>query len=343
MRSRLRLVAILVATAYPLALLAVIFMLRFVGERWWISTVAMYLPRLGFAIPLPFTIAAAWRWAPRYILIPQVVAIYLLLLPLMGLSLGTGRWSVSNAASAIRLASYNIDTGVRGIPGIVAQVREFDPNVVLLQESSESLRGGLATAFDGWHVDQRGQFFVASRFPIKNVFVPEPLMYSKGQGGAHFIAYVLETPIGQVEVFNVHTTSPRDGLDELRGNGLREEIRTGRVFSGAQRHVIEFNAYRRQRQTEAAITAARGSPYPAIIAGDTNLPGLSWVLGEQCNGFRDVFDVVGRGFGYTFPDKHPWMRIDRVLIDDRLRAVDFRVGRSSASDHLCVFAVIGKA
>ena len=155
------------------------------------------------------------------------------------------------------------------------------------------------------------------------------------------MSYLLETPLGPVNIYNVHTTSPRDSIDELRGNGLREEIRTGRLFSGTKSGLIEFNAYRRMRQIEASASAARASPYPVILAGDTNLPGLSRVLAEQLNGFQDAFDAVGRGFGYTFPDKHPWMRIDRILVNRPLRALDFRVGNTNGSDHLCVFAIIG--
>jgi endonuclease/exonuclease/phosphatase (EEP) superfamily protein YafD len=340
MLKRLRTLLIIVSAAYPLALLALILMLRLVGESWWVTTVALYLPRLGFAIPLPFTLVATWRWAPRFLLIPQVGAIYLLLFPLMGLSLGTGRSSASDGP--IRLVSYNIDSGTRGIPGIVAQVREFNPNIVLLQETSDGMLPELTTAFSGWHVDQHDQFFLASRFPIQTVHQPPPLVYAKGHGGAHYMAYVLDTPIGPIEVVNVHTTSPRDGLEELRGNGFREEIRSGRLLSGARREMLEFNAYRRQRQIEAATTAAHNSPYPVIIAGDTNLPGLSRVLGQAFHGLSDAFDTVGFGFGYTFPDKHPWMRIDRVFVDSRLRVLNFRVGHSRASDHFCVMAELGK-
>ncbi len=338
---RFRTLVVIVSAAYPLALLTVILMLRFVGEQWWITIVALYLPRLGFAIPLPFTFAATWRWSRRIFLVPQLIAIYLILFPLMGLNLGTGRLLATERGNAIRLVSYNIDTGSRGIEGVIAQVRAFEPNLVLLQEAHEELRNQLAAAFLGWHVDQHGQFFVASRYPIRSVYLPPPLSFSTGEGGARFVSYLLETPLGPVNIYNVHTTSPRDSIDELRGNGLREEIRTGRLFSGTKSGLIEFNAYRRMRQIEASASAARASPYPVILAGDTNLPGLSRVLAEQLNGFQDAFDAVGRGFGYTFPDKHPWMRIDRILVNRPLRALDFRVGNTNGSDHLCVFAIIG--
>jgi vancomycin resistance protein VanJ len=77
-----------------------------------------------------------------------------------------------------------------------------------------------------------------------------------------------------------------------------------------------------------------------IIAGDTNLPGLSRIFHENLGGFDDAFAAVGRGFGYTYPSKFPWLRIDRILTNGKLRAVDFRIGDARASHHLCVSATI---
>ena len=44
------------AIAYPLLLLVAAVALRFVGERWWVTTVALYLPRLVLGAPLPFIV-----------------------------------------------------------------------------------------------------------------------------------------------------------------------------------------------------------------------------------------------------------------------------------------------
>jgi len=57
-----------------------------------------------------------------------------------------------------------------------------------------------------------------------------------------------------------------------------------------------------------------------LIAGDTNLPGLSWALATLLGDYHDAFDEAGRGFGYTYPAWHrSWLRIDRVLGGPRLR------------------------
>ena len=340
MRSALQVFTIAGALGCPLALVGVILAFRYVGERWWVTLAAMYLPRIGFVLPLPFVAIAIVLWGPRTLLRLQVLSLLLVVFPLMGLNLGTGRFSTRASAEVIRVVSYNIGFGGRDIPGVVAQVRAFSPDLVLLQDASPRLEHDLTAAFEGWNVRVDGQFFVASRSPIREVWVPPAIVYDRGTGGAHFVRYTLDTPSGLVDVFNVHPTSPRQGLEEVRGNGLREELTSGRLFAGKAGALVEFNAFRRQRQIEALTAVVATSLRPVIIAGDTNLPGLSWILGERLGHFRDAFSQAGLGFGYTFPARRPWMRIDRILTNYRLRALDFRVGDAVISDHRCVFAIV---
>jgi endonuclease/exonuclease/phosphatase family metal-dependent hydrolase len=88
---------------------------------------------------------------------------------------------------------------------------------------------------------------------------------------------------------------------------------------------------------------AGGETEPVVIAGDTNLPGLSLVFARYLSGYQDGFEKAGWGFGYTYPtnkNRPPWMRIDRILATASLRFERFEVGASSASDHRCVVADI---
>ena len=348
LRRWLRLFAIALGIGYPLALLIAWLLLRLVGEGWWVTIVGLYAPPVGFLFPAPVVIAVAWAWAPRRILLLQAVSLLLAVFPLMGLHLGSFRGGSVSDASAIRLVSYNIEVGFHGVPALVAQVQKLNPNLVLLQEAGEDLAAELTAAFAGWHTDLHGQFFVASRFPLTNVDEPPPMHYRTGEGGglregdggAHFVRYTIVTPLGLVDVFNVHTTSPREGLEDMRGQGFLHELRSGHFLFGQGLDRLGFNAYRRARQVKGVAAAAAASPRPAIIAGDTNLPGLSRIFREYLDGFADAFASVGRGFGYTYPSKLPFMRIDRILTNGKLQAVDFRVGDTRASDHLCVSATI---
>jgi vancomycin resistance protein VanJ len=77
-----------------------------------------------------------------------------------------------------------------------------------------------------------------------------------------------------------------------------------------------------------------------ILAGDFNLPALSHIVRDNLGDLDDAFANAGRGFGYTYPTKLPFLRIDRIFTGHGLRAVEVEVGNARASDHLCVGAVI---
>lgn len=342
-------VALAVGIAYPLGLLAAWALLRFSGEGWWLPLVGLYAPPVGFLFPAPLVLFATWRWASRRWLVLQMVAVVLAMFGLLGLNLGLGRDSrAAQDPNVLRVLSYNIDTGARGVPGLVAQIMQMQPNLVLLQESHEQLTEELRQAFPGWHTDSTGQFFIASRFPILEVKEPTPLHYAPGEGGGHeageggarFVRYTVDSPLGPVDVFSVHTTSPREGLEDMRGDGFLHELSRGNVLIGRSADVLTFNGYRRRRQIENLMREVRASPRPVIIAGDFNLPGLSHVVHDNLGGFDDGFVRAGRGFGYTYPSKFPFLRIDRIFTGPGLRTVDFRLGQTRASDHLCISAVI---
>jgi vancomycin resistance protein VanJ len=344
-----RRVASILGAGYPLGLLAAWVLLRFSGVGWWLPLVGLYAPPVGFLFPAPIVLAVTWRWGTRPWFALQLAAALFALFGLLGLELGLRRdGPAAQNPNVIRLVSYNIDLGARGIPAIVAQAMKFQPNLVLLQEAHEGLEVELRQAFAGWHVDQRGQFFIASRFPIVEVREPASLHYQAGDGGgrrdgdggAHFMAYTVDTNLGPIDVFSVHTTSPREGLEDMRGQGFLYELRHGRVLIGHGADTLTFNAYRRRRQVEAVAAAARSSRNPVIVAGDFNLPALSRIAHDNLGDFEDAFARAGRGFGYTYPSKLPFLRIDRIFTARGLRPVDFRVGDPLASDHLCVSAVI---
>jgi endonuclease/exonuclease/phosphatase (EEP) superfamily protein YafD len=342
-------VATLIAVGYPLGLLAAWLLLRFSGEGWWLPLVGLYAPPVGFLFPAPVALAVTWRWGTRRWFALQLAAVLLALFGLLGLELGLRHdGHAAQNPRAIRLVSYNIDLGSRGVPAISAQVMKLQPNLVLLQEAQEGLAAPLGQAFAGWHTDQRDQFFIASRFPILDVRQPAQLRYQAGEGGgtrageggAHFVAYTIDTDLGPIDVFSVHTTSPRDGLEDMRGQGFLYELRHGHMLLGRGADTLTFNAYRRRRQVEAVAAAVRSSSLPVIVAGDFNLPGLSRIVRDNLGDLDDAFVSAGRGFGYTYPSKLPFLRIDRIFTGRGLRPVDFRLGDPLASDHLCVSAVI---
>jgi vancomycin resistance protein VanJ len=336
----LRWVLRVAAVGYPLALLVVVLALRGIGERWWGTVVTLYLPRWGFALPLPVIVLALALARERRLLLAQVISLLLLVFPLFGLTLSFPRHPTAGAAE-LRVFSFNVDAAAFGLDGIVAAIRSANPDVVMLQEMPDGGAARLAPQLPDYHVAASGQFFLASRLPIVETFDPPKIVFDGVLRSPHFVRYRLLGPQGPIQVYNVHPPSPHMGLEELRGEGLRQEIGSGHIL-GNQRAtgLLTSVAALRTAQLCTAADDARRSADPVIIAGDTNLPGLSWTLGHCFGQLRDGFGAVGNGFGYTFPTTklRPWMRIDRIFGNDRVRFLHFEVIRVRASDHRPVFA-----
>ena len=332
------------ALAYPLALLAVAGAFRFVGERWWPTTVGLYLPRLGFALPLPLLVLSLLLARAYWWLLTQLLAVVLLLFPLMGLHLGRAGAADAAGGPRLRVLTFNIDDGRLGVDEVTAQARAAGADLILFQEAAHTSEERLRAGLGGYEFHARDQFVVASRFPVEEVFIPPPSIEDDVMHTWRFVRYRIATPGGPVHVYNVHPISPRDALEDLHGRGLREEVSSGRFLTPRSRPLV-VNARRRVAQVQAFVEDARRSPYPVIIAGDTNLPQGSWAAARWLGGgFQDAFAERGAGFGYTFPaPKHPWMRIDRILTDAHFRVLDCRVLPAGASDHLALVADLQRA
>src|SRR5579863_6183851 len=154
-----------VAAIYPLSLLAAVLALHYVGERWWLTGVALYMPRLFLAGPLPLVVVAIGFSRLHRMLWTQAVAALLLLFPLMGFA-PPRLLPQPRERRVLRVLSYNVDSGVGGIERIVDEINARSPDVVLLQEvgSSEPLSTLLGAHYP--IVRATDQFFLASRYPV---------------------------------------------------------------------------------------------------------------------------------------------------------------------------------
>jgi vancomycin resistance protein VanJ len=288
--------------------------LRFIGEGWWVTTGMLYLPHVMLLVPaLPLVALLAVR-GPRSWIAAPVAAAAIVLVPIMGLVVFGGAEAPSGSPR-LRLLSYNIDSGRRSVDELVAQIRDVHPDVVVLQEGDEAVGERVTAELTGFARHASGQFYLASRWPIVDVFEPPKIHVRDADRTPRFVRYTLATPLGPLDVFVVHPVSPRDGFEA---------------------HNIEL----RRAQAEAIVALARTSTHRVILAGDTNLPQGSRIFADTFGHYRDGFAEVGRGFGYTYPahKRFAWMRIDRILAGPGLRFLDFGVGTRHGSDHYCVWA-----
>ena len=336
----LRAVLVVAAFGYPVAIAVLVLALYFGGENWWVTTALLYAPRMVFAIPLPIVVLCLWLGGERRLLWTQLVAACLLLFPLLGLVLP---WPVAaqSGARSLRLLSFNANSGFGGPPAIAKEIVAASPDIALIQEGQFG-GGELCDELRAHYpyVEASTQFAVASRFPIVSTTDPERLPYFGRQRSPRFMRYLIETPLGKIAFFSVHPISPRGALHIHRFHDVLHQLRTGAFLTGDPEADLGGNTGLRAIQIEAAANLASKEQVPVIVAGDTNLPGLSTILRKNLSAYGDAFRSASWGFGYTFPDKHPFLRLDRILGGPELRFTSFRVACRGVSDHLCVVADI---
>jgi vancomycin resistance protein VanJ len=282
------------------------------GERSRPTLALLYLPRfpLLVAAATGAIVAPLTRRAVPLMVAVQVLLCLVVLFPVMGLEVSRSR----TAEQPIRLASYNVFFGKAGRPALIEEIARMPADLMVIQAGFGSLGERLRERLPDRTIRQDGEFLLVSKFPVSSVQVPPALPDGTP---AMFVEYVVDTPSSALRVFNVHPYSPRHALfgDRPPGDDIAQ----------------------REEQISAAIDAARNDVPPFVIVGDTNLPTLSAVARRHFSGLTDAFADVGFGFGYTFPAKRPWMRIDRVLGTDGVRFDAMRVAPRGASDHRAIF------
>jgi vancomycin resistance protein VanJ len=310
-RERLRrllffaLVVELVAIALFLAVLLA-------GERSRATLIALYLPRhpLLVAAVLGAALAPVTRRHVKPLVAVHVVLALVVLFPVMGFNVGRSR----EAKDPIRLASYNVYFGKLGRPELLDELAAMPVDILTLQATNDALGAGLRERFPERHIHQQQELVLVSKFKIKKANAPPSL---EDGAPAMFVEYVVETPNGDLRVINVHPYSPRHALFGYGDTGE--------------------NIEHREAQIRAAVDSALKEGPPVILVGDTNLPVLSSIARRSVGRFRDAFEDVGSGFGYTFPAKRPWMRIDRAFAKGGIRFLSFEVGPKGHSAHRPIF------
>ncbi|MGH7439259.1 MAG: endonuclease/exonuclease/phosphatase family protein [Polyangiaceae bacterium] len=290
-----------------------------VAEHTRLTFLLLYAPRVPILLLAAAGVALALLTRHRVALLAgsQVAVFLAVLFPVMGFAVSVPR----RAQHPLHLASYNVFFGKEGRPALIDEIVAMPADVLVIQAAFGSLGARLRERLPDRVIRQDGELILVSKFPVLSAEVPPDLAIA-GTTAPMFVKYVIDTPDGALHVYNVHAFSPRHAL-----------------FDPATRD----NIAQRDGQIAAVVAAARSEPPPFVIAGDTNLPALSAIARRYFDGLTDAFAEVGFGFGYTFPAKRPWMRIDRFLGGAGVRFFDVRVAPRGASDHRAIFVDVDLA
>lgn len=232
------------------------------------------------------------------------------------------------AGPALKVMSFNINYGGPGADLALEAIRTEAADVVCLQETTPAwerfLRSTLRDLYphmDFFDSGGAGGQALLSRFPFRRVdMVPSAV------GWFPTGIYNVETPIGRVQVFNLHL---HPAVSEEGG------FTPSAYFSTAPharvRELRDFLGYR-----DLAL--------PTLMVGDFNEGDRGTVVRQLSErGLKDAlpeFDTSSNtwrwptSYGFTLTQ-----RLDHLLYSDLLRCLDARVIRKGASDHYPVVAV----
>ena len=128
-----------------------------------------------------------------------------------------------------------------------------------------------------------------------------------------------------LRIYNVH-------FESLRINPNVKELHDSDKEKLVQRIGSKFVL--QQDQADQVLKHQENCTYKTIILGDFNNTAYSYVYKQfKKANYQDTFEMVGNGFGKTFNFKFFPLRIDFVLIDEKLKATKFRNYSAKLSDH----------
>jgi endonuclease/exonuclease/phosphatase (EEP) superfamily protein YafD len=222
----------------------------------------------------------------------------------------------------VTVMTYNVNFGIPGDPETLAAIAGGGADLVFLQETTpeweEHLRGQLGQrypylAFRHWR--GAGGLAVLSRHP----FVAGPLLPNPA-GWFPAWRVVVATPLGPVQVLNVHLRPP------VSDSG---SFVSGYLTTGGARHT-EIRAF----------ASALDPALPTLVVGDFNEGPSGRAITELRR--RGLALALGSSAGPTWRWPTPLgtlrLRLDHILADRRLALVEARVLQAGRSDHLPVVA-----
>nr|AYM53945.1 endonuclease/exonuclease/phosphatase family protein [Corallococcus coralloides] len=233
--------------------------------------------------------------------------------------------TVQRKAGELRVMTFNIQSGARGLENVARVIRASVPDVVALQEVDvgSTRAGGL---------DQVEELSRLTGLPYRAHFRTTELY-----GGAYGIALLSRFPLEALAQYPL----PVPAKAEPRTLAHAVLQVDGREVSVYLTHLIRrpFNGDARVRQSALVSRLMAADKRPKLLMGDLNDDPGSRPIRLLRRDLRDVVATTGGAGGtYPMPLFLPTLRIDYVLACDAFTPVSSRVLRVDVSDHYPVVA-----
>lgn len=247
--------------------------------------------------------------------------------------------------SLIKVMTYNVrgfcdDEGQSSIDSVSALIREFNPDIICLQEANilgysrerfDSIfagyrRGTPSSPRSGvWSADIYTKFRVIRSGQVAGM--PE--------GRSLWNDIIIDDDTVRVFSLHLHTTSiTADDSEYIVQHEFVSDTSRHKLRSIVSR--LRTNSQLRAAEADSVAAALAATPYPVIVCGDWNDPPMSYAYRRIARPLEDAFRVAGKGYAHTFRGFYNTLRIDNVLYSDRFEAVSYDVPDVVWSDHLPV-------
>ena len=203
----------------------------------------------------------------------------------------------------MRVLTCNVNEDTFRTKSLAYLIAVEEPDIVALQEVSS------ATQFlwpPKWNVLNRDEFTVASRWPIVE---SEHVNRVDAPNTIAAVRFVVSMPERELQLFDVHLESPRDGLEAVLS-------RTSGLDLG---QLSRLDEVLRVRAAESAKVSQWIASFeePKLVVGDFNMPIESTIYRHCWSSLDNAFSEVGWGFGFTKTSQATSFsfgtRIDHVL------------------------------
>lgn len=143
-----------------------------------------------------------------------------------------------------------------------------------------------------------------------------------------------------IRVYNTHLQSIHFGYDDYQ---FIDSLQTQKkhwenIWSIMKK--LRTAYIKRAKQAQIINNHIANSPYPVIICGDFNDTPTSYVYQQIRQNLKDAFVETGTGIGSTYNGLVPFLRIDYILHNEKLKSYNFERPKIKHSDHypiICKF------
>jgi len=144
----------------------------------------------------------------------------------------------------------------------------------------------------------------------------------------------------KVRIYNTHLQSNQFSqedyqfLEKMGVNTEEDKKSVSKIIAKLRKGYVN-----RSIQCNKVLKSKEESPYPVIICGDFNDTPVSYAYKTLSLGMRDAFVEKGNGFGKTYSNPSPFLRIDYLLFNTMFKINEYKCYDNEVlSDHFPIKA-----